>query len=85
MKFDDIIDFRENNSTKVWYGGVTISNQTVEIFGIRPDQTIEVWSQEEKIESNYIQKMQWRGNNPRYALIDRVNKGIEAAESAISE
>ena len=85
IKFDDVIDFRENNSTKVWYGGVTISNPTVEIFGIRPDQTIEVWSQEEKIESNYIQKMQWRGNNPRYALIDRVNKGIDAAESAISE
>ncbi|MAD73050.1 MAG: hypothetical protein CL973_04585 [Euryarchaeota archaeon] len=85
MKFDDIIDFREYNSDKVWYGGVMISNPKVEIFGIRPDQTIEVWSQEEKIEGNYIQKMEWRGNNPRYALIDRVNKGIEAAESIISE
>ena len=84
MKFNDIIDFRENNSDKVWYGGVMISNPSVEIFGIRPDQTIEIWSQEEKIEGNYIQKMEWRGDNPRNALIDRVNKGIETAESIIS-
>ena len=62
-----------------------ISSPNAEIFGIRPDRTIEVWSQEEKIEDNYIQKMEWRGENPRYALIDRVNKGIEAAESTISE
>ena len=61
-----------------------ISNPSVEIFGIRPDQTIEIWSQEEKIEGNYIQKMEWRGDNPRNALIDRVNKGIETAESIIS-
>tara|TARA_B110000008_G_C16901998_1_gene537175 strand:+ start:483 stop:1097 length:615 start_codon:yes stop_codon:yes gene_type:complete len=84
MKFNDIIDFRENNSDKVWYGGVIISNPSVKIFGIRPDQTIEVWSQEERIEGNYIQKMEWRGNNPQHALIDRVNKGIEVAESTIS-
>ena len=85
IKFDHIIDFRENNSDSVWYGGVVISSPNAEIFGIRPDRTIEVWSQEEMIEGNYIQKMEWRGKNPRYALIDRVNKGIEAAESTISE
>ena len=84
MKFDDIIDFRGNNSDEVWYGGVMISKPNVEIFGIRPDQTIEVWSKKE-IEGNFIQKMEWRGIDPQYALIDRINRGIDVAESIIFE
>jgi hypothetical protein len=85
MKFDDIIDFRGNDSDEVWYGGVMISKPNIEIFGIRPDQTIEVWSKKENIAGNFIQRMEWRGINPQCALIDRINRGIDAAESAISE
>ena len=85
MKFDDIIDFRDNDSNEVWYGGVTISRTNIEIFGIRPDQTIEVWSKKENLEGNFIQKMEWRGIDPQRALIDRIKKGIDAAESTISE
>ena len=84
MKFDDIIDFRGNDSDEVWYGGVMISKPNIEIFGIRPDQTIEVWSKKE-IEGNFIQKMEWRGIDPQYALIDRINRGIDVAESIIFE
>jgi hypothetical protein len=85
MKFDYIIDFRDNDSDEIWYGGVTISKPNIEIFGIRPDQTIEVWSKKENIAGNFIQRMEWRGINPQCALIDRINRGIDAAESAISE
>ena len=85
IKFDDIIDFRDNDSNEVWYGGVTVSKTNIEIFGIRPDQTMEVWSKKENLEGNFIQKMEWRGIDPQHALIDRIKKGIDAAESTISE
>jgi hypothetical protein len=32
MKFDDIIDFRDNDSDEVWYGGVMISNQILKFL-----------------------------------------------------
>jgi hypothetical protein len=85
MKFDRIIDFRSENSGELWYGGVTISKTNMEIFGIRPDQTIEIWSQNANIGNNLIQKMEWRGTDPRTALISRVDAGINAAESSLSE
>ena len=85
MKFDTIIDFSGNDSNNVWYGGVTISTTNIEIFGVRPDQTIEVWSRKENIEGNLIQTMKWKGTDPRYALTNRIKKGIDVAESTITE
>lgn len=85
MNFDKIIDFRTGTTGKLWYGGVTISNTKIGIFGIRPDQTTEIWSQEANIGENMIQKMEWYGPDPRTALIDRVNIGIKAAESLFKE
>ena len=85
MKFDRIIDFRTKNSKELWYGGVTISKTDTDIFGIRPDQTIEIWSKNENIGDNLIQKMQWHGQDPRTALIGRVNLGINTAESSLYE
>lgn len=85
MNFDRIIDFRGENSGKLWHGGVTISKTDMEIFGTRSDQTIEIWSQNANIGDNLIQKMEWRGKDPRTALINRVNAGINAAESSLSE
>ena len=85
MKFDRIIDFRTKKSKELWHGGVTISKTDTDIFGIRPDQTIEIWSKNENIGDNLIQKMQWRGPDPRTALIGRVNLGINTAESSLSE
>ncbi|MAQ05922.1 MAG: hypothetical protein CMA51_03920, partial [Euryarchaeota archaeon] len=77
--------FRSEISGELWYGGVTISKTNVEIFGIRPDHTIEIWSQNANIGNNLIQKMEWRGTDPRTSLISRVNAGINAAESSLSE
>ena len=37
------------------------------------------------IGDNLIQKMEWQGKDPRTALINRVNAGINAAESSLSE
>ena len=53
------------------------------IPGLQAD--LEVWSKKENLEGNFIQKMEWRGIDPQRALIDRINKGIDAAESTISE
>ena len=53
----------------------------IEIFGVRPDQTMEIWSQEENMGENLIQRMEWYGTDPRTALSDRVKIGIKAAES----
>ena len=81
MSFEKIIDFRKETVGKLWYGGVTISDTKIEIFGVRPDQTMEIWSQEENIGENLIQKMEWYGTDPRTALSDRVKIGIKTAES----
>ena len=81
MSFEKIIDFRKENVGKLWYGGVTISDTKIEIFGVRPDQTMEIWSQEENMGENLIQKMEWYGTDPRTALSDRVKIGIKTAES----
>ena len=45
---------------KVWYGGVTTSKTNIEIFGIRPDQTIEVWVKKRRI-SRVISYKKWNG------------------------
>jgi hypothetical protein len=50
--------------------------------GIRPDETIETWSSEE-VKGNFIQKMNWYGENPEKAISNRVLLGIEAAELTI--
>ena len=81
MSFEKIIDFRKETVGKLWYGGVTISDTKIEIFGVRPDQTMEIWSQEENMGENLIQRMEWYGTDPRTALSDRVKIGIKAAES----
>ncbi len=81
--FDHVIDFRQKNQEKFWYGGVTLFETSSEITGIRPDRTIEVWSMEGEIEGNVLQKMVWSGENPSTALTSRIDKGIEAAESII--
>jgi len=81
--FDHVIDFRQENQEKFWYGGVTLFETSSEITGIRPDRTMEVWSMEGEIEGNVLQKMVWSGENPSIALTSRIDKGIEAAESII--
>jgi len=81
--FDHVIDFRQKNQEKFWYGGVTLFETSSEIIGIRPDRTTEVWSMEGEIEGNILQKMVWSGENPSTALKSRIDKGIESAESII--
>jgi len=85
MDFDKIIDLRNMDEGALWFGGVTISKTNEKIFGIRPDNTIEIWSKKPSLGDNLVQRMEWRGENPRSALADRINAGINAAETSLSE
>lgn len=79
MKVQQTIDLRENKLGKKWYGAISKTRIEGKICGIRPDETIETWSNEE-VMGNFIQKMNWYGEDPEKAISNRVLLGIEAAE-----
>tara|TARA_B110000003_G_scaffold238595_1_gene244262 strand:+ start:3028 stop:3639 length:612 start_codon:yes stop_codon:yes gene_type:complete len=83
IEVETIIDFRKEKLGKKWYG--VISNERVGkgFSGTRSDKTIENWSSKKELGENFIQRMQWYGENPVKALSERVMRGIEAAESTI--
>jgi hypothetical protein len=82
MKVQQIIDLRENKSGKKWHGAISKTTIEGKICGIRPDETVENWSSEE-VKGNFIQKMNWYGEDPEKAISNRVLSGIEAAELTI--
>lgn len=83
LKFTKIIDLRNKKDEKKWFG--MISNEIIEgaIHGIRPDNTIETWSDKEELQGNFIQIMNWYGKNPKSSISERVQLGIETAELSI--
>ena len=83
LEFTKIIDLRKKKGGKKWFGA--ISNKIIEgeIYGIRSDNTIEIWSDKGELEGNFIQIMNWEGKNPNSAITERVLLGIETAELTI--
>ena len=83
INVEKIINFQRVDAGKLWYG--VISNERVGkgFSGTRSDKTIENWSSKKELGENFIQRMQWYGENPVKALSERVMRGIEAAESTI--
>lgn len=83
MKFAKIIDLRNKKEEKKWFGA--ISNEIIEgeIHGTRSDNTVEIWSDKGELEGDFIQIMNWYGKNPKSAISERVQLGIETAELTI--
>lgn len=82
IKVQHTIDFRTNNFEKIWYGAVSNTIIEEKICGVRSDKTIEIWGREE-VEGNFVQRMEWKGENPQTSLSNRILAGIEAAELPI--
>ena len=83
IKVEKTIDFRKENSGKKWFGAISNEKVVGGISGTRSDKTIENWSNKKELDGNFIQRMEWYGENPEKALSERVLRGIEAAESLI--
>ena len=83
INVEKIINFQRADVGKLWYG--VISNYIIEdeIFGIRSDKTIEIWLNKKISTGDFIQEMEWYGENPQSALTERALAGIETAELTI--
>ena len=81
--FDHIISSNNNTSSKIWFGGTTVdaNYETTNSFsGIRPDSTIEVWSEKELPSNiNWLQLMQWKGTNPKNSIHSEIDIGMKRA------
>ncbi len=81
---DGVLNLRdEEMKHDLWEGGIRLGELKGEgIEGVRPDFLIETWWKgEEPTGVNWLQRMQWRGKDPRRSMSDDIHNGVTIARS----
>jgi hypothetical protein len=82
--FDHIINPSISASNKTWFGGTTVDTNCIipkALFGKRSDLIIEVWSENELPSNiNWLQLMQWKGENPKNLIHSEIEMGLQHAQ-----
>ena len=86
--FDIIIDQITPPSTSINWSGGTHSSPTLtsSISGVRPDGLVEEWWKDTTPNrTDWLQRMEWKGVDPRTSIIDDIETGKRLARKAISQ
>ncbi|HJO42569.1 MAG TPA: hypothetical protein QF508_04090 [Candidatus Thalassarchaeaceae archaeon] len=87
LEFDIIINQITPPSNSINWSGGTHSSSTITspISGIRPDGLVEEWwGGVPPNRTDWLQRMEWKGVNPRTSIIDDIETGKRLARNAIS-